>query len=178
MARSTTAKKASDNAAPTNADRARDMAEPGDWLSCALEHHDHIRAAFEMARLAPPGGARVAAMKGLAVILTGHSIAEEAVLYPALVVVDAAKHAQTAYAEQTEAKIQMAQLERLSPLGPDWLAQLEQIQAAVLEHMDNEEGTWFLEIKEGHPEQAKLTAKYREEFERYTRTGIVATNGA
>lgn len=178
MARSTTAKKTTDTVAPTTADVARAMAEPGDWLSCALEHHDHIRASFEKARGAPPGGARVAAMKGLAVVLTGHSIAEEAVLYPALVAVDAAKHAQTAYTEQTEAKIQMAQLEGLSPQSPDWLAQLEQIQAAVLAHMEQEESTWFLEIKESHPDQAKLTARYREEFERYTRTGIVATNGA
>lgn len=178
MARSTTAKTSTEGNVPTKADHARTMAEPGDWLSCALEHHDQIRTAFEKARLAPPGGARVAAMKGLGVVLTGHSIAEEAVLYPALVAVNAAKHAKTAYAEQTEAKIQMAQLERLSPQSPEWLSQLEQIQAAVLEHMDNEEGTWFLEIKQGHPEQAKLTARYREEFERYTRTGIVATNGA
>jgi hypothetical protein len=154
------------------------LAEPGDWLACALEHHDHIRAAFETARRAPPGGARIAALKGLAVVLNGHSLAEEVVLYPALVAIDAAKHAQTAYAEQTEAKIQMAELERLAPHSPDWLAQLEQIQAAVLAHMEEEEGIFFREIKKGYADQAKLTARYREEFERYTRTGIVATNGA
>lgn len=160
------------------ASAARALAEPGDWLSCALEHHDHIRAAFETARRAPPGGARVAAMKGLAVVLNGHSLAEEVVLYPALVAIDAARHAQTAYAEQTEAKIQMAALERLSPQSPDWAAQLEQIQAAVLAHMEEEESAFFPEIKESYPEQDRLTARYREEFERYTRTGIVATNGA
>lgn len=163
---------------PVAADAARALAQPGDWLSCALEHHDHIRAAFETARRAPPGGARIAAMKGLAVVLNGHSLAEEVVLYPALAAVDAARHAQTAYAEQTEAKIQMAQLERLSPQSPDWLAQLEEIQAAVLAHMEEEESTFFIEIRERHADQDRLTARYREEFERYTRTGIVATNGA
>jgi len=177
MARATT-KSAQEPVAPSRADAARAVAEPGDWLSCALEHHDHIRAAFEAARKAPPGGARIAAMKGLAVVLNGHALAEEVVLYPALVALDAAEDAQTAYAEQTEAKIQMAELERLSPASPDWAAQLEQIETAVLAHMEQEEGSWFLEIKESYPDQAKLTARYREEFERYTRTGIIATNGA
>jgi hypothetical protein len=180
MAKPNRSKPATESDAPTNsaAEAALALAEPGDWLSCALEHHDQIRAAFETARRAPPGGARVAAMKGLGIILNGHSLAEEVVLYPALIAIDAAKHAQTAYAEQTEAKIQMAELERLSPQSPDWAAQLEQIQAAVLEHMEQEESAFFIEIKEGYPNQAKLTARYREEFERYTRTGIVATNGA
>ncbi len=117
-------------------------------------------------------------MKGLAAVLNGHSLAEEVVLYPALSAVNAAKHAEAAYADQTEAKIEMAALERLSPQSPEWLAQLEQIQAAVLAHMEQEETTWFLEIKKGYPDQAKLTARYREEFERYTRTGALATNGA
>ena len=178
MARSVASKSQPETPAPSSADAARAVAEPGDWLSCALEHHDHIRACFETARRAPPGGARVAAMKGLAVVLNGHSLAEEVVLYPALVAINAGRDATTAYAEQTEAKIQMAELERLAPQSPDWLAQLEKIQAAVLAHMEQEERSWFLEIKEGYPDQAKLTARYREEFERYTRTGVVATNGA
>lgn len=178
MAKSSSTKSKAEPLAPSSTDAARAVAEPGDWLSCALEHHDHIRTAFEAARRAPPGGGRIAAMKGLAVVLNGHSLAEEVVLYPALTVIDAAEDAETAYAEQTEAKILMADLERLSPLSPDWVAQLEQIQAAVLAHMEQEESSWFLRIKESYPDQAKLTARYTEEFERYTRTGIVATNGA
>lgn len=178
MPKSASVAKTADAPKPTPADTARLLAEPGDWLSCALEHHDHIRAAFDAARRAPPGGGRIAAMKGLAVVLNGHSLAEEVVLYPALTAINAAAHAKTAYAEQTEAKIQMAELERLSPLSPEWAEQLEIIQTAVLEHMEEEESTWFLEIKKGYPDQAKLTARYREEFERYTRTGAVATNGA
>lgn len=176
MAR-TAATKSRTEPSPTTAEEARALAEPGDWLSCALEHHDHIRSAFAAALRAPPGGARVAAMKGLAVVLNGHSLAEEVVLYPALAAMGATDDAETAYSEQTEAKVQMAELERLSPASPDWLAQLEQIQSAVLAHMDEEESSWFLEIKREYPDQAKLTARYREEFERYTRTGIVATNG-
>jgi hemerythrin superfamily protein len=178
MAKSRSTKPTAKPIASSSRDAAHTVAEPGDWLSCALEHHDRIRTAFEAARRAPPGGGRIAAMKGLAIVLNGHSLAEEVVLYPALTVIDAADDAEAAYAEQTEAKIQMADLERLSPQSPDWVAQLEQIQAGVLAHMEQEESSWFLRIKESYPDQAKLTARYREEFERYTRTGIVATNGA
>jgi hemerythrin superfamily protein len=156
--------------------KARAAAEPGDWLSAALDHHDQIRAAFEIARKAPPGGGRVSAMKGLAVVLTGHSLAEEVVLYPALASLGDPNHAEEAYAEQTEVKLQMAELERLDPASADWLEQLEQIRAAVLDHMTEEENSWFLQIKSEHPDQARLSARFREEFDRYARTGFVATN--
>ena len=117
-------------------------------------------------------------MKGLAVVLNGHSLAEEVVLYPALAAVGKEGDAQEAYAEQTEAKIKMAELERLDPADDAWLEKLEQIRAAVLAHMSEEENTWFLEIKSRYKDQAKLSVRFKEEFERYTRTGIVATNGA
>lgn len=156
--------------------KARAAAEPGDWLSIALEHHDQIRSAFLKAAQAPPGGARIAALKGLALILNGHSLAEEVVLYPALALVRR-KEADKAYAEQTEAKIEMAKLERMDPGGADWIGQLQAIEGAVLQHMSEEEGTWFLELKASDAAQQKLTARFREEFERYTRSGIVATNG-
>jgi hypothetical protein len=158
--------------------KARAAAEPGDWLSLALDHHDQIRSAFEVARKAPPGGGRIAAMKGLAVVLNGHSLAEEVVLYPALAALGDVKHAEEAYAEQTDAKIQMANLERLDPATADWLDQLEQIRTAVLAHMTEEERSWFLKIKSDYDGQARLSARYKEEFDRYTRTGFVATNGA
>ena len=36
---------------------------------------------------------------------------------------------------------------------------------------------WFLEIKASDENQARLTARYMEEFERYTRTGALSSNG-
>lgn len=155
--------------------RARAACEPGDWLSIALEHHDQIRSAFARAMQAPPGGSRLTAFKGLAVLLNGHSIAEEIVLYPAFALLQS-EEAGEAYQEQTEAKIEMARLEQLDPAGENWLEQLELIRTAVLKHMWEEESAWFLELKGSSTSQAKLTARFKEEFERYTRTGIIATN--
>lgn len=166
----------SESASPDPTMLARAQTGPGDWLALALEHHDQIRAAFNTARKALPGGARISAMKGLAIVLNGHSLAEEVVLYPALATLADAEHAEEAYDEQSEAKIQMAQLERLDPSTAAWLEKLEEIVEAVSAHMENEESSWFLAIKANYPDQAKLTARFKEEFERYTRTGIVATN--
>jgi hemerythrin superfamily protein len=167
-----------DTMAAESAIKARAIAEPGDWLSFALDHHDQIRAAFEVARKALPGGGRVSAMKGLAVVLNGHSLAEEIVLYPALAALGEPNHAEEAYAEQTDAKLQMAELERVDPASVDWLEQLDRIRTAVLAHMTEEETTWFLKIKSEYDDQAKLSARFREEFERYTRTGFLSTNCA
>ncbi|RAK58005.1 hemerythrin domain-containing protein [Phenylobacterium deserti] len=147
--------------------KARAAAMPGDWLSEALDHHDQIRAAFEACRSAAPGEGRVAAMKRLALVLNGHSLAEEIVLYPALAKAGEKGHVGMAYTEQTTAKMQMAELERIEPTSEDWLEKLEHIRGAVLHHIFEEEGTWFLELKEKYDDQAFITARFKEEFQRY-----------
>lgn len=152
-------------------EKARAAARPGDWLSMVLEHHLQIEQAFEDVKAANTASARRAAAKTLAVILTGHSNAEESVLYPALVAADEKSHATTAYTEQAAAKIQMGLLERLAPMSQEYLDKLEHIRGAVAHHVYEEEGTWFLDLKEkvSAQEQSELAQRYAEEFERYVR---------
>jgi len=146
--------------------KARAAAEPGDWLSLALDHHDQIRGAFEACRSADaPGRTRV--FKQLALILNGHSMAEEVVLYPALAKAGEKGHAGTAYTEQTTAKMQMAELERIDPASDGWLEKLEHIRGAVLHHIYEEENSWFLELKQRYDDQSFLSARFAEEFARY-----------
>src|ERR1700679_1657127 len=83
----------SDEARQEARDKARAASTPGDWLGLVLEHHLQIEAAFLTVRTANTAAARVAALKKLAVLLTGHSNAEEAVLYPALAGADEKGHA-------------------------------------------------------------------------------------
>ena len=149
-------------------EKARAAARPGDWLSMVLEHHLQIEQAFEDVKAANTASARRAAAKTLAVILTGHSNAEESVLYPALVAADEKSHATTAYTEQAAAKIQMGLLERLAPMSQEYLDKLEHIRGAVAHHVYEEEGTWFLDLKEkvSAQEQSELAQRYAEEFER------------
>jgi hemerythrin superfamily protein len=151
--------------------KARNAASDGDWLTLVLQHHAQIEAAFTQVKAASDAASRVRAQKRLALLLTGHSIAEEAVIYPAMVKADEESHATKAYTEQSAAKVQMGLLEGLDPMGQEYLDKLEHIRGAVAHHVYEEEGTWFVDLKEKLPpsDQTKLTFRYQEEFSRYTR---------
>lgn len=148
-------------------EQARASAGRADWLGLALDHHDRIREAFAAGREAKGAQARTAAMKDLALVLNGHSLAEEIVLYPALAQAGEKVHAAHAYLEQTTAKNQMAELENIAPSKPEWLDKWQHIEGAVLTHMYEEESGWFLSLKEKGVQQDHLTARYLEEFTRY-----------
>jgi hypothetical protein len=150
--------------------KARTAASPGDWLGMVLDHHLQIEAGFESVKAATTAAARAAALKSLAVVLTGHSNAEESVLYPALAgAADEKDQATLAYAQQAGAKMNMGLLENIPPMSKDFLDKLEHIRGAVAHHVYEEEGKWFLELKEKVPsaEQLKLSKRYQEEFSRY-----------
>jgi hypothetical protein len=149
--------------------KAHAAARPGDWLSAVLEHHEQIEAAFAAVKTANTPNAQMAAQKKLALLLTGHANAEESVIYPALAGANEKGHATMAYSEQAAAKIQMGLLEKLTPLTADYLDKLEHIRGAVAHHMYEEEGNWFLDLREKATaaEQIQITRRYEEEFVRY-----------
>jgi hypothetical protein len=151
--------------------KARDAATDGDWLSLVLEHHGQIEAAFAAVKAATDATSRLGAQKRLSLLLTGHSIAEEAVIYPALVKANEQAHSTKAYTEQSAAKVQMGLLEDLDPMSQEYLDKLEHIRGAVAHHVYEEEGTWFVDLKAKLPpaDQTKITFRYQEEFSRYTR---------
>ena len=159
----------SDNARREAREKALAKASPGDWLSLVLDHHQEIEAAFAAVKEADSAAAQLGAQKVLAALLTGHAVAEEAVLYPALADSGEQGHATKAYTEQSAAKLQMGLLEKLQPLSQEYLDKLEHIRGAVAHHVYEEENNWFLDIKEKVPasEQDRLTARYLEEFSRY-----------
>jgi hemerythrin superfamily protein len=160
--------------------KARSAARQGDWLSTVLQHHEQVEAAFDAVRAATDAPARNAAHKRLALILTGHSIAEEAVIYPALARADEKGRSTKAYTEQAAAKAQMGLLGNLPPMSQEYLDKLEHIRGAVLHHVYEEEGTWFLELRKQLPEneQGLLTERYLEEFNRYMGDDALSTTSA
>lgn len=153
--------------------KAQAAAGDGDWLSIVLQHHRQIEAAFAAVKGANDARSRLAAQKRLAILLMGHSIAEEAVLYPALVRAHEEGHSTKAYTEQSAAKVQMGLLEDLPPMSQEYLDKLEHIRSAVAHHVYEEEGKWFLDLKEKLPaaDQTKLTFRYKEQFSRYAGEG-------
>jgi hypothetical protein len=151
--------------------KARAAAMEGDWLSLVLDHHQQIEAAFAAVKSATDAASRGDAQDHLALLLTGHSIAEEAVIYPALVKAGEEGHSTKAYTEQSAAKVQMGLLEDLDPMSQDYLDKLEHIRGAVAHHVYEEEGNWFVDLKQklAPADQTKLTFRYQQEFSRYTR---------
>lgn len=149
--------------------KANAAAQPGDWLSQILEHHLRIEAAFAATKSAPGAAERKTALKELALVLTGHSNAEESVIYPALADGGEKTHAAMGYEEQSMVKIQMALLEKLDPMSQEFIDKLEHIEGAVKHHMYAEEGNWLLDLKEKLPilDQSRLTQRYTEEYQRY-----------
>lgn len=150
--------------------KALAAAGDGDWLAVVLEHHVQIESAFSDVRSAADATSRLAAQKRLAVILTGHSNAEEAVLYPALVRFGHKSHGMMGYTEQAGAKANLGELEYLDPLSQEYMDKLEHIRGAVAHHMYEEENDRFLDLKElPAQEQSRLTHRFKEEFDRYVR---------
>ena len=149
--------------------KATAAAVPGDWLSLVLDHHIELEDAILAVEVATTVADRKIAFKEFAIILTGHSIAEEGVLYPGLTASSETDHAQMGYSEQATVKVQMAALERLDPMSQEFEDKLEDVKNALLHHMYEEEGNWFLDLKKksSQEEQEMMTSRYAEEFDRY-----------
>lgn len=149
--------------------KAKAAVKGNDWLKMILDHHIRIEAAFAAVRSASTTSARTTAQKVLGLLLTGHAIAEESVIYPALALNSHKVHASAGYTEQSAVKIQMAALEKLDPMSQDYLDKLGHIEGAVKHHVYEEEGNWFLDLKKdaSDEDQKLLTQRYQEEFERY-----------
>lgn len=154
--------------------KAEELSRGHGWLAMALDHHRQIEAAFNRALNGIDAAERKQALKELALVLNGHSLAEETVLYPALVEHAEKLHAAMAYEEHTMTKIQMHKLEHLDPLSQEWRDKLEHIRGAVLHHVYHEEGNWFIDLaRKSAAESELLTQRFAEEYNRYaTRTAI------
>jgi iron-sulfur cluster repair protein YtfE (RIC family) len=61
-------------------------------------------------------------------------------------------------------------------MSQDYLDKFDHLRSAVAMHMYREESDWFPELKESGEStmQAKLTRRYREEFERYMGAQLAA----
>lgn len=158
-------------------EHAMATALPGSWFAQVLDHHRAIEAAFDALERAVGAAERRAAQKWLAILLTGHAIAEEVTLYPALASHGEKIRTQIAYQEQTAAKGETAALEELDPCSQDYADKLAHIRGAVAHHMYEEESTWFQKLQErASPEtMERLTRRYAEEFSRYVGQDSPAT---
>jgi hypothetical protein len=149
--------------------KARAAADGQDWLGQILDHHEEIEAAFMAVKTAADTGSRRAAQMDLAVLLSAHANAEEAVIYPALIHFGHKTHGTAGYTEQAGAKANLGELEYLDPSSQEFLDKLEHIRGAVAHHVYEEENDRFLDLKKlPAADQARLTKRYAEEFARFS----------
>lgn len=149
--------------------RAATYIDRAPWLADVLVHHRHIDSAFAAVHTAGTADDRRMAMRKLAELLTGHSMAEEAVIYPALSDNGDTGHATMAYTEQSAAKMQMGLLEHMDPMTQDFEDKLGHLEGAVKHHVYQEEGSWFIDLIESadSADHAMIARRYAEEFNRY-----------
>jgi hypothetical protein len=154
-------------------EKAERLSHGHGWLAMALDHHRQIEGAFARARSGVDGAGRKQALKELMLVLNGHSLAEETVLYPALAEHGEKSHASMSFDEHAMTKVQMHELEHLDPMSQEWLDKLEHIRGAVLHHMYEEEGERFVDLaQKAAAESEVLTQRFAEEFERYAGSAI------
>ena len=143
------------------------------WFALILEHHAEIEQTFDAVKDAKSLTARTEAQKKLMGLLTGHSIAEEAIVYPFMKLDTSAKNAVHAYAEQSLAKMELVGLDEIpDKMSKAYEEKLEEIRMAVVHHMIEEERDFFPELQEkaDNAENAKISKHYKMEFERYMPT--------
>ena len=140
------------------------------WFTMVLNHHSQIEAVFDKIKDAKTLNVRSAAQKELMTLMTGHSIAEEAIVYPFMKLDTSATDAGHAYVEQSVAKMELVALDEIDDkMSKKYEEKLEEIRAAVVHHMIEEERDFFPELqdKADSKENRKISQHYQMEFDRY-----------
>jgi hypothetical protein len=127
-----------------------------------------IEECFAAVKSEGSAAGRKKAQKQLALIFTGHSIAEESVIYPAMSANGGQAASDKLDAEQRTAKVNMAAVDELEPMGQAYLDPLEHIRTVVAHHMYEVESECLPKLKDtaDTATQPKLSRKYKEESER------------
>jgi len=135
-----------------------------------LAQHRRIEQLFVETRSTTGAGAR-AAVSELALLLNGHAMAEEAVIYPEVSENSGKVHAGMGYEEHAMTKVQLAELQKLDPGSQQWLEKLDHIEGAVQQHIYQEESSWLPDVIRNAPaaDRQRMSAGFREYFDRFDR---------
>jgi iron-sulfur cluster repair protein YtfE (RIC family) len=145
------------------------LAEDHPWFDEVIRQHVALEDAVDNVALAADAAGRRHALRWLRTLLTGHFLAEEAVLYPAMAQDGQRVHAVTAYADDAGMKIELAALEAMDARGPDFADKLERLRGELAWHLHEEESSWFPALcRAGDATlHGRLTDRFLAEFDRY-----------
>ena len=149
--------------------KARELGRTCPWLRLVVEQHERIELSFEQVRAASDVASRRSAERDLALLLTGHSVAEEAVLYPAMALGDQKAHSLAGYSEHSQFKVRLALLSNLAPMSKEYEDTLDRLRRDVQWHALDEERSWYPALARSADAavQARLGARFQDVFERY-----------
>lgn len=133
-----------------------------------VRQHKAIEQLFADARTATGTEAHAVVVE-LAMLLNGHSQAEEAVIYPAISEHSGKVHAGMAYEEHAMTKVQLAQLQKLQPGTEDWVEKLDHIESAVQQHVYQEESSWLPDVirDASLDDKQRMSREFRDYFDRF-----------
>ncbi len=132
-----------------------------------LDQHRQIEALFQQARSDSGAGAQET-IEELSILLSAHSMAEEAVIYPEISDHSSKAHAGMGYEEHAMTKVQLAALQKLEPGTQEWRDKLDHIESAVQQHVYQEESSWLPDVIRYAPmeERQRMSMDFRDHFER------------
>ncbi len=135
-----------------------------------LRQHKQIEQLFVDARSAS-GAAAQGVVNELSLLLNGHAMAEEAVVYPEVSESSSKVHAGMGYEEHAMTKVQLAELQKLPPASEQWIEKLDHIESAVQQHIYQEESSWLPDVIRNAPLEARqrMSFEFRDYFNRFER---------
>lgn len=136
-----------------------------------VRQHKAIEQLFAKAR-GGTGAEAQATVVELAMLLNGHSQAEEAVVYPEVSSLSGKVHAGMAYEEHAMTKVQLAELQKMQPGTKEWREKLDHIESAVQQHVYQEESSWLPDVIRDAPADVRqrISVEYRDYFDRFDRS--------
>lgn len=139
------------------------------WVRMIVEQHERIESLFEQARAERSPDGRRRALKALMAELTGHSSAEETIVYPIVSEDAGVTEAGMAYQQHAMTKVNLSKLERIDPVSEEWMEKFEHVRSAVQQHIYQEEDSWLPQVAENASpaEKEMMSRRYAEEYERY-----------
>ena len=141
----------------------------GDWFQMVRDHHAEIDTLLRQMETTRGPARRAEHLRRVATALTGHSIAEEVVLYPMIEILGVKRDSEALYDEQQDAKVLIARLDAMPKAGPEFLREFRAMADAVRAHVRHEEERSYPELqRRASPAQnAKMSDDFSREFHRY-----------
>jgi hemerythrin superfamily protein len=139
-----------------------------DAVEILIEDHRTIKSLLEQLANGGDGTARKTTFEQLKGLLTVHNATEENLLYPALAQVAGKKtESQKLYHETAEADMLVFELDTMLKTGDTggFDAKMKKLQAAILEHIDDEEEKAFPHLQDkSEPDESRLLTDSVREF--------------